>query len=54
MYDVRNNEEKSIIDKVKVQTTDENEPMPNQKECFNVANGTIYFDKNNPDEPYRI
>lgn len=31
MYDVRNNEEKSIIDKVKVQTTDENEPMPNQK-----------------------
>lgn len=54
MYDVRNNEEKSIIDKVKVQTTDENEPMPNQKECFNVANGTIYFDKNNPEEPYKF
>lgn len=54
MYDVRNNEEKSIIDKVKVQTTDEDEPMPNQKECFNVANGTIYFDKNNPEEPYKF
>ena len=51
-HDTRNSEEKAIVDKIKVQAVDLKRPEPNMIECFNVNNGTIYFDKDNKEKPY--
>lgn len=50
--DVKNTEEKAIFEKVKIQSADDCDAMPNQKECFNVANGTLYFYPLNKDVPW--
>lgn len=53
-FDIRNNDEKSIFDKVKVQSAKKGMPVANQKECFNVNNGTLYFDKENIEKPWKF
>ncbi len=49
---LKSSDEKQIFDKVKFKSVDKDNPTINDKECFNVANGTIYFDPTNKDQPY--
>lgn len=49
---LKGSEEKQIFDKIRYKSVDASNPTINDKECFCIENGTIYFDSENKEQPY--